>query len=183
MQRAERRLADREGRAVRTLAESDYLLGVADETRLCAHFASAGSATKLSRRRPAPGCRLSSSSGSCSRSPCAFSATRKRTKILQLIVAAPLGGGRPKTSVIDQHGSPSIAKFPKETCDYSIETWAEIALRLASKAGLALPQHELIEVAGKAVMLSRRFDRNDAVRVPFLSAMGYCPYLTLSVLS
>src|SRR5262249_47043681 len=34
MQRAERRLADREGRAVRTLMESDYLLGVADETRL-----------------------------------------------------------------------------------------------------------------------------------------------------
>jgi serine/threonine-protein kinase HipA len=34
MQRAERRLAEREGRAVRTLAESDYLLGVADETRL-----------------------------------------------------------------------------------------------------------------------------------------------------
>ena len=34
MQRAERRLADREGRAVRTLAESDYLLGVADKTRL-----------------------------------------------------------------------------------------------------------------------------------------------------
>src|SRR5262249_41016857 len=34
MQRAERRLAKREGRAVRTLMESDYLLGVADETRL-----------------------------------------------------------------------------------------------------------------------------------------------------
>ena len=34
MQRAERRLAEREARAVRTLAESDYLLGVADETRL-----------------------------------------------------------------------------------------------------------------------------------------------------
>ncbi|WP_336951839.1 hypothetical protein [Sphingobium aromaticivastans] len=33
MQRAERRLAEREGCAVRTLAESDYLLGVADETR------------------------------------------------------------------------------------------------------------------------------------------------------
>lgn len=31
MQRAERRLAEREGRAVCTLAESDYLLGVADE--------------------------------------------------------------------------------------------------------------------------------------------------------
>ncbi|MBB6414135.1 hypothetical protein HNQ71_006844 [Mesorhizobium sangaii] len=34
MQRAERRQAEREGRAVRTLTESDYLLGVADETRL-----------------------------------------------------------------------------------------------------------------------------------------------------
>lgn len=34
MQRAERRRAEREGRAVRTLTESDYLLGVADETRL-----------------------------------------------------------------------------------------------------------------------------------------------------
>jgi serine/threonine-protein kinase HipA len=34
MQRAERRLAEREGRAVHTLTESNYLLGVADETRL-----------------------------------------------------------------------------------------------------------------------------------------------------
>lgn len=34
MQRVEHRLADREGRAVRTLAERDYLLAVADETRL-----------------------------------------------------------------------------------------------------------------------------------------------------
>lgn len=34
MQRAERRQAERDGRAVRTLSESDYLLGVADETRL-----------------------------------------------------------------------------------------------------------------------------------------------------
>ncbi len=34
MQRAQRRQAEREGRAVRTLMESDYLLGVSDETRL-----------------------------------------------------------------------------------------------------------------------------------------------------
>ena len=34
MQRAERRLAEREHRTVRTLLESDYLLGVADESRL-----------------------------------------------------------------------------------------------------------------------------------------------------
>ncbi|MDB5395647.1 MAG: hypothetical protein JWM91_3153 [Rhodospirillales bacterium] len=34
MQRAELRLTEREDRAVRTLAESDYLPGAADESRL-----------------------------------------------------------------------------------------------------------------------------------------------------
>ncbi|KQV37691.1 hypothetical protein ASC96_25785 [Rhizobium sp. Root1204] len=47
-----------------------------------------------------------------------------------------LGGARPKASVIDQHGHLSIAKFPKETDEYNIETWEEIALRLAEKAGI-----------------------------------------------
>lgn len=40
MQRAERRLAEKQGRGVRTLAESDYLLGVADETRSIFSFLS-----------------------------------------------------------------------------------------------------------------------------------------------
>lgn len=53
-----------------------------------------------------------------------------------------------------------------------METWEQIALRLAGQAGIATPQHELIEVAGKPVMLSRRFDRDGASRIPFLSAMA-----------
>lgn len=53
-----------------------------------------------------------------------------------------------------------------------METWEEIALRLARQAGIATPDHELIDVAGKAVMLSRRFDREGAIRLPFLSAMA-----------
>ena len=32
--------------------------------------------------------------------------------------------------MIDQHGHLSIAKFPKETDDYSIETWVEIVRNL-----------------------------------------------------
>ncbi|MGH9808508.1 MAG: type II toxin-antitoxin system HipA family toxin, partial [Terriglobia bacterium] len=48
----------------------------------------------------------------------------------------------------------------------------EIALRLAGRAGIATPHHELIEVGGKPVMLSRRFDRSGATRIPFLSAMA-----------
>ena len=83
-----------------------------------------------------------------------------------------MGGARPKASVIDQHGHLSIAKFPKETDDYSMETWEEIALRLAGRAGIATPTHDLIDVAGKKVLLSRRFDRRGATRIPFLSAMA-----------
>jgi serine/threonine-protein kinase HipA len=93
---------------------------------------------------------------------------------LQLIFApgSSLGGARPKASVLDQHGQLSVAKFPKETDDYSMETWEEIALRLAGRAGIATPQHALVEVVGKKVLLSRRFDRADAIRIPFLSAMA-----------
>ena len=74
--------------------------------------------------------------------------------------------------MVDQHGHLSIAKFPKETDDYGIETWEEVAFRLAERAGIATPHHELLQVAGKAVLLSRRFDRDGQRRVPFLSAMA-----------
>ena len=93
---------------------------------------------------------------------------------LQLIFApgSSLGGASPKASVIDQYGHLSIAKFPKETDDYSIETWEEIALRLAERAGISTPHHELLDIAGKAVLLSRRFDRAGNIRIPLLSAMS-----------
>jgi hypothetical protein len=49
--------------------------------------------------------------------------------------------------------STSAASFdrevPKETDNYSIETWEEIAMRLADRAGIATPEHELVQVAGK----------------------------------
>lgn len=93
---------------------------------------------------------------------------------LQLIFApgSSLGGDRPKASVVDQHGRLCIAKFPKETDEYSMETWEAIALSLAHRAGIAVPEHQLVQVAGKAVLLSWRFDRDGASRIPFLSAMA-----------
>lgn len=173
MQRSERRMAQRDGRAVRTLAESDYLLGVADETRLGAlRFRRVGE-----DQFQAPilaGVPALIELGRLLQITERILRDEETDEDLQLIFApgSSLGGARPKASVIDQHGHLSIAKFPKETDDYSIETWEEIALRLAGNAGIATPQHELIDVAGKKVMLSRRFDRNGGVRIPFLSAMA-----------
>jgi serine/threonine-protein kinase HipA len=173
MQRAERRLAQREGRAVRTLAESDYLLGVADETRLGAlRFRRAGEKEFQAPIRA--GVPALIQLGHLLQVTERILRDEETDEDLQLIFApgSSLGGARPKASVIDQLGHLSIAKFPKETDEYSVETWEEIALRLAERAAIVTPHHELLQVAEKAVLLSRRFDRDGTVRIPFLSAMG-----------
>lgn len=173
MQRAERRSAARETRTVRTLPESAYLLGVADETRLGAlRFRWSGQPDFLAPLGTGVPAlvdlgRLLDISERILRD-------EETDDDLRLIFApgSSLGGARPKASVIDHHGRLSIAKFPKETDEYSIEIWEEIALRLAERAGISTPDHELIEVAGKPVLLSQRFDRVGRTRIPFLSAMA-----------
>ena len=173
MQRAERRRAKREGRAVRTLQELDYLLGVSDVSRLGAlRFRNAGEeAFQSPTSTGVPGMvelgRLLQATERILRD-------EETDEDLQLIFApgSSLGGARPKASVIDQHGRLSIAKFPKETDEYSVELWESIALTLAGRAGIRTPDHELIRVAGRPVMLSRRFDRSDQSRIPFLSALS-----------
>lgn len=174
MQRAERRQAEKEGRAVRTLMESDYLLGVSDESRLGAlRFRRVDENEFLAgSRRGVPALVELGRLLQCTER---ILRDKETDEDLQLIFApgSSLGGARPKASVIDQHGRLSIAKFPKESDEYSIETWEEIALRLAERAGIVTASHELLQVAGKAVLLSRRFDRADqGRRIPFLSAMA-----------
>lgn len=173
MQTAERRAAAREDRAICTLVESDYLLGVSDETRLGAlRFRRAGEESFQAPEQA--GVPALIKLGQLLQVTERILRDEETDEDLQLIFApgSSIGGARPKASVIDQYGYLSIAKFPKEADDYSVETWEEIALRLAEQAGIATPKHQLIEVAGKAVLLSRRFDRQDRTRIPFLSAMA-----------
>jgi serine/threonine-protein kinase HipA len=173
MQRAERRQAERDGRSVRTLSEIDYLLGVADETRLGAlRFRWVGE--DIFQAPQNAGVPALIELGRLLQITERILRDEESDDDLRIIFApgSSLGGARPKASVVDQHGHLSIAKFPKETDDYSIETWEEIALRLADRAGIVTPHHELVAVAGKAVLLSRRFDRINGARIPFLSAMA-----------
>jgi serine/threonine-protein kinase HipA len=173
MQRAERRRAEREGRAVRTLLEVDYLLGVADVSRLGAlRFRKAGEDVFQSPTSVGvPGLielgRLLQVTERILRN-------QETDEDLQLIFApgSSLGGARPKASVMDQQGHLAIAKFPKENDEYSVELWEAVAFALARRAGIRTPEHELIRVAEKPVMLSRRFDRAERKRVPFLSGLS-----------
>jgi serine/threonine-protein kinase HipA len=173
MQRSERRQAEKEKRPVRTLTEADYLLGVADETRLGAlRFRWTDNPTF--QAPPRAGVPALIELGRLLQITERILRDEETDEDLQLIFApgSSLGGARPKASVIDQHGHLAIAKFPKETDDYGIETWEEIALRLAERAGIVTSHHELIEVTNKPVLLSRRFDRREKVRIPFFSAMS-----------
>jgi serine/threonine-protein kinase HipA len=45
-------------------------------------------------------------------------------------------------------------------------------LQLAAKAGIPTPEWRVEEVAGRDVLLLRRFDRRGRARIPFLSAMS-----------
>src|SRR6202035_4214835 len=50
--------------------------------------------------------------------------------------------------------------------------WEAVALSLAQKSGIPVPQSRVENIARKPVLLLRRFDRDGERRIPFLSAMS-----------
>lgn len=173
MRNAERRAAKLEGRAPRTLLESDFVLGVADVSRLGAlRFKLPGDNAFQSPR--GEGVPSMVKLGDLLRITERVLRNEETDVDMRMIFApgSSLGGARPKASVLDQHGRLAIAKFPKEDDEYSKERWEHIALKLASNAGISVAHHELLIVASRPVLLSRRFDRDGQHRVPFLSAMA-----------
>lgn len=169
MQRRERHLADVEGRAVRTLSELDYVLGVSDVARHGAlRFVQEGTFVAVSDDVP-PLVKLADLLGAADR----IERDEADAADLALLLApgSSLGGARPKASVRDQHGNLCIAKFPRETDEYSIERWEHIAHELARAAGINVAESRLLSVAGRDVLLSQRFDRRGPERVHFASAL------------
>src|SRR6266404_2977085 len=173
MKRMERRAAQREGRASRTLMESDYLLMVDDAIRTGAlRFKEAGSEKFLASggTKIPPLVHLSKLLSASDR----VAADKESDEDLRLLLApgSSLGGTRPKAAVTDSDGRLLIAKFPHAEDEYSVERWSFLALTLARKAGIHVPPCRLLEVDGRSVLLVTRFDRKRAARIPFLSAMS-----------
>ncbi len=83
------------------------------------------------------------------------------------------GGARPKANVVTADGTLAIAKLPhSKDGRFDVERWEAVALRLASDAGLRVPRWSLVPPgAGRAVLLSERFDRDPAGhRLGYMSA-------------
>jgi serine/threonine-protein kinase HipA len=173
MRRAERRRAERAGETPRSLWEIDYLLGVDDEARQGAlRFAEreggpflAHAATTIPPLVELP--RLLSAAEHVANDSDSDEDLR-----LLLAPGSSLGGARPKASVRDRDGRLAIAKFPRQGDEIDTVRWEALALTLAARAGIAVPIWRVEDVAGKAVLLLRRFDREGGVRLPFLSAMS-----------
>ncbi len=174
MRRMERRRAEREGGAPRTLQEIDFLLLVDDEARQGAlRFAEREGGPFLREvgvKRIPPLVEL----------PKLLSAAEHvmeetdSEEDLRLLFApgSSLGGARPKASVREKDGHLAIAKFPRKDDEINMVLWEAVALTLAKKAGIPVPAARVEDIAGKPVLLLRRFDRDGARRIPFLSAMS-----------
>jgi serine/threonine-protein kinase HipA len=93
---------------------------------------------------------------------------------LQLLFApgSSLGGARPKTSIREKDGQLAIAKFPPKDDEISTVVWEAVALVLAHKSGIPVPDARVEAVGKRPVLLLRRFDRDSKRRIPFLSAMS-----------
>jgi serine/threonine-protein kinase HipA len=172
--RDERRRAKAENRAPRVLREIDYLLGVTDQTRQGAlrftqedggPFVAESTATAIPPLVELP--RLLSAAGN-------VLDDRDTDEDLRLLLApgSSLGGARPKASIRDADGALSIAKFPAKSDEYDVVRWEAVALALAHKAGIEVPDTRIEKVLDRAVLIVRRFDRANGHRIPFLSAMS-----------
>jgi len=174
MRRMERRRAERERQTPRTLKEIDYLLLVDDEARQGAlRFAEREGGPFLREpgtRRTPPLIDLPQLLSAADR----VAEDKDTDEDLRLLLApgSSLGGARPKASVRDKDGNLAIAKFPRRDDDYNIVVWEAVALTLARKAGIRVPEARIEMVGTRPVLVLRRFDRRDGHRIPFLSAMS-----------
>jgi serine/threonine-protein kinase HipA len=100
------------------------------------------------------------------------SATADEAARLLLAPGSSLGGARPKASVRDRDGSLAIAKFPESRDDIDVVRWEAVMLAMAKRAGITVSASRIEMVGETPVLLLRRFDRDGATRIPFLSAMS-----------
>ena len=177
MRRREAVRARQAGIRPRSLTESDYLLGVYDETRMGALRFKTEPDGKYQNDDSAmaapPWARLRELEAA-SRHLEADGDDSGSVKWLAMLLApgSSLGGARPKASVTDAKGNLWIAKFPAHNDTSNTGAWEYATMQMAHDAGLNTPQARLEKLSRfGSTFLVRRFDRNGARRIHFASAM------------
>ena len=179
LQRNEALNAKKEGRIVRKLNESDFLIGIEDCSRMGALRFKAendGEFLAVSGENSVP---LWTSIRELERAAFLLdsqgeddSGTERRLRML-LAPGSSLGGARPKASVKDTDGSLWIAKFPSRKDDRDIGCWEMVTHELAAGCSLNVPSAMRKKYSDNGTtFLTKRFDRtSEGQRIHFLSAM------------
>ena len=176
MNKRERILAGKEGRKPAKLYDSDYLLGVYDETRLGGiRFKTEPNGAFLSddKETAAPPWTSLRTLEEASRNFENDDTAVSEKWLNQLIrPGSSLGGARPKATVIDPKEQLWIAKFPSRNDENDSGAWEMVTHDLAEICGLHVPEAKLEKFSKLgSTYLVKRFDRILNKRVHFASAM------------
>ena len=176
MQRREKLIADKEGRKPKKLLDSDYLLGVYDETRMGAIrfcMEDGGPFLSADREMAAPPWAKLRDLEEASRQFEKDESGIEDKWLRQLIgPGSSLGGARPKATVQAVDGSLWIAKFPSKHDDNNTGAWEKVVHDLARMCGLNVPESRLETFSNLgSTFLVKRFDRDGGRRIHFASAM------------
>lgn len=176
MNKRERLLAEKESRKPQKLYDSDYLLGVYDETRM------GGIRFKLD----IDGEFLSNDKDTAAPPWAALRTLEEASRnfekdengltdkwLKQLIKpGSSLGGARPKATVVDTSGQLWIAKFPSKNDESDTGAWEKAVHDLARMCRLNVPESKLEKFSKLgSTFLVKRFDRDGEKRIHFASAM------------
>lgn len=171
-----------ENRKVRTLFETDYLLGVFDGSRMGAlrfKLDPAGDFLDNDSEMATPPWtslrELENASLNLEDCP-----EVQQSRWLRMLVApgSSLGGARPKANIVDKDGSLWIAKFPSRKDRYDVGAWEAVCCDMARRSGINVSDFRIEQFSDRYhTFLTKRFDRtSDGKRRQFTSAMTLLGY-------
>lgn len=195
LDRRESQRAKSEQRQRQNLQESDYLLGVFDESRMGALRMKLSLDGEFLDNDPnystPPFASLRDLENAAWQLEQDDNPDVNRWLQMLLAPGSSLGGARPKANVMDAHGHLWIAKFPSRHDRKNVGAWEAVTMLMAKQCHIEVAPFEARTLANAhATFLTRRFDRDDfGKRIHFTSAMtmlGYtdsdttgCSYLEL----
>lgn len=174
LKRKEKLLSEIEKRPRVTLGESDFLIGISDESRVGAiRIANHGENDFLNNDEND---KIPSVEFIGKLEHLAYNLSSLEDKDLKDLFApgSSLGGARPKATIYDANGDMYLAKFSNKFDDYNVPGFEMLSNELAKLVGLNVPEHKLISSKiddYKSIFLSKRFDRNKDKRYMYVSAM------------
>lgn len=176
MMKKERITAENEGRKPRKLNDSDFLLGVYDESRMGGlRFKLDPNGDFLSNdaQTAAPPWATLRNLEEASRQFENDETSLDEKWLNQLLrPGSSLGGARPKATVVDPNGGLWIAKFPSKKDENDTGAWEKVASDLARLCELNVPESKIQKFSSLgSTFLVKRFDRDGERRIHFASAM------------